>query len=161
LLKDSGFVYDGWLTNKNQRYLFLLDGWDELGSAESSEFLGQLERFQERSHHRCLITSRNLAIEELDRSIFDADCLERVELTKTIDRNPWLDKWEAKFGLVDRQGLENSIQTYFQDTHDIEDPNPVGEPLTLYLLGRIYQENQYQVTDRLLREFRLKSRRIV
>jgi hypothetical protein len=161
LLKDSGFVYDGWLTNKNQRCLFLLDGWDELGSAESIDLLGQVERFQERSHHRCLITSRTLAIKNLERSIFDPDCLERVELINTIDRKSWLDKWEAKFGLVDRQGLEKFIQTYSQDTHEIGDSsidaNLVGEPLRLYLLGRIYQENQHQVTDRLLREFRLKS----
>jgi hypothetical protein len=160
-LKDSGFIYDGWLTNKNQRYLFLLDGWDELGAAESIELLEQVARFQERSHHRCLITGRTLAILDLDRCIFDADHLERVELTETIDHNPWLDKWEAKFGILDRQGLEKFLQIYFQTTDDLAhrsiDSNLVGEPLTLYLLGKIYRESQLQPIDRLYQEFRLKS----
>ncbi len=160
-LTDSGFIYDGWLTNKNQRCLFLLDGWDDLGAGESNglpsasaiELLEQIERFQERSHHRCLITTR-MAIEDLDRSIFDGDRLERVELTRMNDRHPWLDKWEAKFGLVDRQRLEKFLDTYSEDP---KISTSLGEPLTLYLLGRIYRESQLQPIDRLLQEFRLKS----
>lgn len=153
-LKDAGFIYDGWLTNKNHRYLFLLDGWDELTAGESSKLFEQLERFQNRSHHRCLITSRNLASEDLAQSIFDTDNLERVEFIQMNDHNPWLDKWEAKFGLVDRQRLSKFLDTYFED---IIDSTSIGEPLTLYLLGRIYRESQLQPIDRLLQEFRLKS----
>ncbi len=153
------FVYDGWLRNKNHRFLFILDGFDELRLAGRTadllkDFLGQIASFQERSHHRCLITSRPLALEILDRSTFESDRLDRVELMKmNNDRHQaWLDKWEAKFGQWERQDFETFLQACPPDISDRENPqqidtNLVGEPLMLYLLGRMHREGKIQAID--------------
>ncbi len=71
---------DGWLTDKNTRYLFLLDGFDELlmegrttGGLE--EFIKQTGTFQESCNrnpekaHRVLITGRTLALQSIERNM--------------------------------------------------------------------------------------------
>ncbi len=84
-LENFDFSKDkSWLTNKNQRFLFLLDGFDELilqgAKGGLQEFLGQVEKFQSDSHHRILITGRPLAMQGIERSAFRNKCLERVKL---------------------------------------------------------------------------------
>ncbi|MEO8890502.1 MAG: NACHT domain-containing protein, partial [Coleofasciculaceae cyanobacterium] len=67
---------NGWLTDKNTRFLFLLDGFDELvmqgrTSGGLDEFLKQVGQFQiscqqsQEMGHRVLITGRSLALYSL------------------------------------------------------------------------------------------------
>jgi uncharacterized protein YjbI with pentapeptide repeats len=158
-LETPGFVHSDWLKNKNQRFLFLLDGFDELlleGRINGGlkDFLGQVERFQEHSHHRCLITGRPLALQGLERLSFWSDCLERVELMKMNNHHhdDWMNKWEIKFGQTERQEFEQFLKACQKDIYDRDQPqkintNLVGEPLMLYLLGRMHREKAIQSVD--------------
>ena len=70
---NAGFASDdGWLTDRNTRYLFFLDGFDELlmegrSSGGLKEFIEQVGQFQRdcaqnsEMGHRVLITGRPLA----------------------------------------------------------------------------------------------------
>ena len=85
-LETHDFVVSdvGWLTDKNTRFLFLLDGFDELllegrESGGLKEFLQQIEQFQKGSHHRFLITGRPLSLQGIERIITQSENLERVE----------------------------------------------------------------------------------
>jgi hypothetical protein len=162
--------YD-WLTDKNHKFLFILDGFDELlleGRATGGlkEFLGQVESFQKDSHHRCLITGRPQALQGLERLAFRSECLERVELMKmnNYHHDAWLNKWQAKFKLPEREAFEQFLQACPPDICDRNqaqqtvtdlfgeplkqpDTNLVGEPLMLYLLGRMHRDGAIQASE--------------
>jgi hypothetical protein len=134
---------DGWLTDKNTRFLFLLDGFDELllegrTSGGLQDFLQQVEIFQEKSHHRFLVTGRPLALQGIDRLISQTKCLERVELQPMNDaiRQTWLNKWEAKFGTEETKEFEQFLQSCPDEIKD----KLAREPLLLYLLARMHRE---------------------
>jgi Pentapeptide repeats (8 copies)/NACHT domain len=143
-LENFDFSKDkSWLTNKNQRFLFLLDGFDELilqgrSTGGLKEFIEQVEKFQSTSHHRILITGRPLAMQGIERSAFGNKCLERVKLLPMNNdiRNDWLRKWSAKFGGVE---LKSFVEFLKACPADIED-KLAAEPLILYVLGRIHRE---------------------
>ncbi len=84
----------GWLTDRNQRFLFLLDGFDELllqGGVKSGEtgglkeFLDQVVSFSKGSHHRFVITGRPLSLQGIDRLISQSENLVRLELCSMQD----------------------------------------------------------------------------
>ncbi|MEH1857552.1 MAG: pentapeptide repeat-containing protein [Nostoc sp.] len=92
----------GWLTDKNTRFLFLLDGFDELllegrASGGLKEFLEQVEQFQKDPfcRHQFLITGRPLALQGIERLLSQTKSLKRVELQPMDDslRQKWLEKW--------------------------------------------------------------------
>ncbi|MGF1494770.1 MAG: NACHT domain-containing protein [Microcoleaceae cyanobacterium] len=95
----------GWLTDRNTRFLFLLDGFDELilergASNDLKSFLYQVEQFVRRAaenserEHRALITGRPLALYGIEREM--PANLERVEIIPMIDelQAQWFEKWE-------------------------------------------------------------------
>ncbi|QMS89860.1 pentapeptide repeat-containing protein [Nostoc edaphicum CCNP1411] len=139
----------GWLTDKNTRFLFLLDGFDELlleGRATGGlkEFLEQVEQFQKDRfcHHQFLITGRPLALQGIERVLSQTKSLKRVELQPMDDslRQTWLDKW-AVAAQVNKSEFEEFLQAC---------PNEVKnklarEPLLLYLLARMHRENHLNV----------------
>jgi uncharacterized protein YjbI with pentapeptide repeats len=160
-LQNWSFTHkNDWLADKNQRFLFLLDGFDELlleGRATGGlkEFLGQIEGFfNENCHHRCLITGRPLALQGLERSAFRSECLERVELMKmtSFQHDAWLNRWAVKFGQTERQTFEQFLQACPPDIYDRSQPqqantNLVGEPLMLYLLARMHRAGAIQASE--------------
>ncbi|NET60479.1 MAG: NACHT domain-containing protein [Symploca sp. SIO2E6] len=94
-----------WLTDRNTRFLFLLDGFDELllergASTELQQFLEQVALFQKRCAensergHRVIITGRPMALYGIERLM--PPNLERVEIlpmSRQIQQQ-WLDKWQ-------------------------------------------------------------------
>ncbi|MBD2606636.1 pentapeptide repeat-containing protein [Scytonema hofmannii FACHB-248] len=139
----------GWLTDKKTRFLFLLDGFDELlleGRANGlKEFLEQVEKFQKDSfcHHQFLVTGRPLPLQGIDRYISQTKSLKHVELQPMDDsiRQTWLEKWEAKVGTQEANNFEQFLQAC---------PNEIKnklarEPLLLYLLGRMHREQRLNV----------------
>lgn len=138
----------GWLTDKNTRFLFLLDGFDELllegrASGGLKEFLQQVELFQRQSHHRFLITGRPLALQGIDRLITQTKCLERVELQPMSNQQQqiWLDKWQQKVGELEADRFQQFLQTCPEDVRE----KLAREPLLLYLLARLHREEQLNV----------------
>jgi hypothetical protein len=139
-----------WLTDKNQRFLFLLDGFDELILQDRStgglkEFIEQVEKFQSTSHHRILITGRPLAMQGIEKSAFRNKCLERVNLLpmKNEIRNDWLRKWSVKFGELELRVFVGFLKAC---PADIED-KLAREPLLLYLLGRIHRDGEITAAE--------------
>jgi uncharacterized protein YjbI with pentapeptide repeats len=148
-LENDGFTKDKyWLTNKNQRFLFLLDGFDELilqgrSTGGLKEFIGQVEIFQAGSHHRILITGRHLAMQGIEESIFQNNQLERVKLLPMNDniRGNWLYKWEVKFGQEKTNPFVDFLNACPLDIHH----KLARDPLLLYVLARIHREGAITV----------------
>ncbi|WP_293144527.1 MULTISPECIES: pentapeptide repeat-containing protein [unclassified Microcoleus] len=159
-LKDAvntGFTSDnGWLTDKNTRYLFFLDGFDELlmegrNSGGLEDFLKQVAKFQEACQqssemgHRVLITGRPLALQGIERQM--PDNLERVQIQVMNDelQQQWLRKWEAQFGAE----KTSAFQQFLQDKCCPEQVKSdlAREPLLLYLLAAMHRDGILKVED--------------
>jgi hypothetical protein len=150
-LENVDFIQSdsGWLTDKNTRFLFLLDGFDELlleGRVNGlKEFLEQVEKFQKDSfcHHQFIVTGRPLALQGIDRYLSQTKSLKRVELQPMDDsiRQTWLNKWEAKVGTQEA----NDFQEFLQACPDEINNKLAREPLLLYLLARMHREQRLNV----------------
>jgi uncharacterized protein YjbI with pentapeptide repeats len=149
-LENVDFVQtdSGWLTDKNTRFLFLLDGFDELllegrASGGLQEFLEQVERFQKDSHHRFLVTGRPLALQGVERLLSQTKSLERVAIEKMDDsiRQIWLDNWAKKVDATEATNFKQFLDSCPEEIND----NLAREPLLLYLLGRMHREQRLNV----------------
>ena len=154
---NTGFASDdGWLTARNTRYLFFLDGFDELlmegrSSDGLEQFLKQVGQFQRdcqqssEMRHRVLITGRTLALQGIERQM--PDNLERVEIQVMDDglQQQWLSKWEAQFGAEETSDFQEFLQ-------DERCPKQVKsdlarEPLLLYLLAAMHRDETLKVEN--------------
>ena len=134
--------------DKNTRFLFLLDGFDELllegrASGGLKEFVEQVEMFGRASHHRFLVTGRPLALQGIDRLLSQTKSLERVAIEPMDDsiRQTWLDKWAVKVGTQEASEFQQFLQSCPEEIQD----NLAREPLLLYLLGRMHREQRLNV----------------
>jgi hypothetical protein len=142
----------GWLTDRNIRFLFLLDGFDELlmegrTSGGLEEFLKQVGRFQEsckdnaEKGHRVLITGRSLSLQSIER-LMPAN-LERVELLPMDDvlQAQWFIQWGTLIA-ADPAPLKALLQ-------DERLPDRVRElarePLLLYLLAAMHRDGEFKL----------------
>uniref|UniRef100_UPI0039A67869 pentapeptide repeat-containing protein n=1 Tax=Nostoc piscinale TaxID=224012 RepID=UPI0039A67869 len=97
---------DGWLTDRNTRFLFILDGFDELrierGNNQSVErFLRQVGTFQNdyqdnKLGHRVIITGRQMALHGIDRLPPNLERVEIAEMDLELQER-WFEKWYRKF----------------------------------------------------------------
>ena len=152
------FAQGDWLKDRNTRFLFFLDGFDELllerGSnrTDLQAFLYQVSRFQDTCtkpdyQHRILITGRPLALFGIEREM--PPNLERVELMQMSDelQERWLAKWEARVG-AEKTAAEKTAK--FREFLRAEDcPEEVQklarEPLLLFLLARMHRDEAIAV----------------
>ena len=142
----------GWLTDRNIRFLFLLDGFDELlmegrTSGGLEEFLKQVGRFQEsckdnaEKGHRVLITGRSLSLQSIER-LMPAN-LDRVELLPMDDelQERWFTQWGTLIA-ADPVPLKALLQ-------DKRLPDRVRElarePLMLYLLAAMHRDGEFKL----------------
>ncbi|MEG4441716.1 pentapeptide repeat-containing protein [Microcoleus sp. AT9_B5] len=147
---------DGWLMDRNTRYLFFLDGFDELlmegrKSGGLEQFLKQVGQFQQDCNknsemgHRVLITGRTLALQGIERQM--PDNLERVEIQVMDDgiQQQWLSKWEALCGAE----KTSAFQQFLQDECCPENVKLElsREPLLLYLLAAMHRDKILKVED--------------
>ncbi|MEH1845249.1 MAG: pentapeptide repeat-containing protein, partial [Nostoc sp.] len=139
----------GWLTDKNTRFLFLLDGFDELllegrASGGLKEFLEQVEQFQKDRlcQHQFLVTGRPLALQGIERLLSQTKSLKRVELQPMDDslQQKWLEKW-AIAAQVNKSEFEEFLQACPDEVKD----NLAREPLLLYLLARMHRDNRLNI----------------
>ena len=137
---------DGWLTDPNTRFLFLLDGFDELrmegrtaGGLE--KFLDQVGRFQETCHrsrqygHRFLITGRESALQ----GVIVPKNMKRVEISLMDEQiqDDWLSKWKGLLGENTAQGFRAFLQDQNCPT---EVKQLAQEPLLIYLLAAMHRD---------------------
>ncbi|WP_341525763.1 pentapeptide repeat-containing protein [Nostoc sp. UHCC 0302] len=139
----------GWLTDKNTRFLFFLDGFDELllegrASGGLKEFLEQVEQYQKDRlcHHQFLVTGRPLALQGIERFLSQTKSLKRVELQPMDDslRQIWLEKWA-----VATQVNKSEFEEFLQACPDEVKDNLAREPLLLYLLARMHRDKRLNV----------------
>ncbi|MBD1921820.1 NACHT domain-containing protein [Microcoleus sp. FACHB-831] len=144
---------DGWLTDRNTRYLFLLDGFDELlmqgrTSGGLEEFMSEVGQFQldcqqcKDMGHRVLITGRALALHSIEPDM--PHNLERVEI-QPMDyqlQQQWFTKWSAQFG----EGTTSAFQQFLQDSRCPDRVRELAEePLLLYLLAAMHIDGELTV----------------
>ncbi|HAX75029.1 MAG TPA: hypothetical protein DCY88_04130 [Cyanobacteria bacterium UBA11372] len=154
-LQNLDFVNSepGWLTDKNTRFLFLLDGFDELvmegrTGGGLKEFLQQVADFQ-RSYnqppavgHRVLITGRPLALQGIERLMPTNLARVEIELMDDSIQQQWFTKWSAQVGEV--ESLE--FQSFLQNQNCPERVKELArEPLLLYLLARMHRDQNLNV----------------
>ncbi|MGB3189384.1 MAG: NACHT domain-containing protein, partial [Limnoraphis sp.] len=157
--RDFTRIDRGWLTDQNTRFLFLLDGFDELllerGKGNDLKFfLDQVADFQKRCSrnneqgHQVLITGRPLALYGIERLM--PTNLERVEIIpmdETIQQQ-WLEKWKT---VVDSDPTiaETKTDNFWQFLQDERCPQQAKdlakEPLLLYLLAVLHRDNQLHI----------------
>lgn len=99
------FATDDWLKDKNQQFLFFLDGFDELLMQERSSeklkhFLGKLHEFREyyKNRHRVLITCRTLAAQTIAKKIlYNLEQLEILPMDEGVQEE-WFSGWSKIVG---------------------------------------------------------------
>jgi uncharacterized protein YjbI with pentapeptide repeats len=146
---------NGWLTDRNTRFLFILDGFDELllqrGRDRSlRDFLERVSSFQDgcknikERGHRIVITGRPLALFGIEREM--RPNLERVKILDMSQevRASWLQKWAALKG-------EDAAQKFQKFISDDKCPEQVKtlakEPLLLYLLAAMHGDDRFKIED--------------
>lgn len=146
---------NGWLTDRNTRFLFILDGFDELllqrGRDRSlKDFLERVSSFQDgcknikERGHRIIITGRPLALFGIEREM--RPNLERV---KILDMSPevqasWLEKWAVLKG----EDAAQKFQAFISDGKCPEQVKTLAkEPLLLYLLAAMHGDNRFKIED--------------
>lgn len=150
----------GWLSDCNIRFLFILDGFDELlmegrSSGGLEEFLKQVGRFQEscannpEKAHQVIITGRTLALQSIERFLLP-DNLARIEILPMddISQKQWFANWER---LV-KQEKNPTFQQFLQDKRcpkrirgSKDEVGLAQEPLLLYLLAAMYRDGELTI----------------
>jgi Pentapeptide repeats (8 copies)/NACHT domain len=142
----------GWLTDRNTRFLFFLDGFDELllerGTTDGlQQFLEQVSLFQKRCaenserSHRVVITGRPLALYGVERLM--PLNLERVEIAPMAAeiQQQWFGQWENLAGSEKTQ----EFQAFLQNQQCPEQVKTLArEPLLLYLLAALHRDGKLQ-----------------
>ncbi|WYL96716.1 MAG: pentapeptide repeat-containing protein [Gloeotrichia echinulata IR180] len=150
----------GWLNDCNIRFLFILDGFDELlmegrSSGGLEEFLKQVGYFQEscannpEKAHQVIITGRTLALQSIDRLLLPEN-LARIEILPMddISQKQWFANWER---LV-KQEKKPTFQQFLQDNRcpkrirgSNDEIGLAQEPLLLYLLAAMYRDGELSI----------------
>ena len=142
----------GWLTDRNTRFLFFLDGFDELLMERGAtyglkHFLEQVGLFQKRCvdiserGHRVVITGRPLALYGVERLM--PPNLDRVEIAPMAVeiQQQWFGKWAKLAGSEKTQ----QFQAFLQNQQCPEQVKTLAkEPLLLYLLAALHREGELQ-----------------
>ncbi len=134
-----------WLHDQNTRFLFLLDGVDELikgrDSAILEQFIQRVSRFQQDCQenpemgHRVLMTGRQLALQNIGALPENFEWVAIQPMTGELQNN-WLEKWKD-------QVQEEPVSQFQQFLKDRRWQAPVAElikePLLLYFLAAMHR----------------------
>ncbi|MEH1923046.1 NACHT domain-containing protein [Nostoc sp.] len=142
-----------WLTNKNTRFLFILDGFDELHIEARSNlnleaFIKQVSGFQQECKsyremgHRVIITGRSMSLQGIPHLPRNLERVEIVEMDGELQQK-WLDKWEE---LPANKGKTAAFGQFLQsDKCPSEVKKLAQEPLLLYLLAAMYRDGKLAI----------------
>ncbi|MEH1820163.1 MAG: pentapeptide repeat-containing protein [Nostoc sp.] len=142
-----------WLTNKNTRFLFILDGFDELHieartNLNLEAFIKQVSGFQQECKsyremgHRVIITGRSMSLQGIPHLPRNLERVEIVEMDGQLQQK-WLDKWEE---LPANKGKTAAFKQFLQgDKCPSEVKKLAQEPLLLYLLAAMYRDGKLAI----------------
>ncbi|MDY6806256.1 MAG: pentapeptide repeat-containing protein [Cyanobacteriota bacterium] len=148
----------GWLTDRNTRFLFLLDGFDELLLERGARydlrvFLEQVALFQKRAAennergHRVIITGRPLALYGIERLM--PQNLERASILPMNEgiQDRWLENWgkvaDAAIAVATVKA-EQFREFLRDDICPARVKELAREPLLLYLLAAMHRDGQLE-----------------
>ncbi|MBD2457430.1 pentapeptide repeat-containing protein [Nostoc sp. FACHB-87] len=156
---------DGWLTDRNTRFLFMLDGFDELrierGNNQSVErFLRQVGTFQNdyqdnKAGHRVIITGRQMALHGIDRLPPNLERVEIAEMDVELQQQ-WFEKWYRIFPTNETLNFMDFLQISLDQTTSTQVsqnkkscPRQITElakePLLLYMLTAMHRDNTLDI----------------
>nr|WP_225226123.1 pentapeptide repeat-containing protein [Komarekiella delphini-convector] len=140
---------DDWLSDRKTRYLFILDGFDELRlegrTAKGIEdFLKQVGNYQAQTgcRHQFIVTGRESALHGIENRV--PTNLDRVEIALMDEQiqAQWLKNWSRLFG----QDKAEEFQKFLKTNNC---PNRVKElarePLLLYLLAAMHRDDELTI----------------
>jgi hypothetical protein len=140
---------DDWLSDRNTRYLFILDGFDELRfegrTAKGVEdFLGQVGNYQAQRvcRHQFIVTGRESALHGIENRL--PANLVRLEIA-LIDNKiqmQWLENWGRLVGQDKALELQKFLKA---DNCPKRVKELAREPLLLYLLGAMHRDNELNI----------------
>ncbi|MBD2770712.1 NACHT domain-containing protein [Iningainema tapete] len=149
-INESFAENPGWLSDAHIKFLFILDGFDELRIERSNNqsvkgFIRQVGSFQRdyANKHRVIITGRGMALHGIDDL---PDNLERVEIAEMDSemQNQWFTNWRLQF---DTQKT-TQFQQFLQDENNC--PEQVSElakePLLLYMLAAMHRDDSLDIS---------------
>ncbi|MTJ47981.1 pentapeptide repeat-containing protein [Dolichospermum sp. UHCC 0259] len=144
-----------WLRNKNHRFVFIFDGWDELPTASRNnqnleKFIQQISEFQQQCQndpsmgHKVLITSNVIPLSIISNLPTN---LERVEILPLDQQQQekWLEKWRS---LPNNHEKNTDLQQFL-----VNQKCPaiiqklISEPLLLYFLAGMYRDDQLVIDN--------------
>jgi uncharacterized protein YjbI with pentapeptide repeats len=137
-----------WLTNPNTRFLFILDGFDELHietrhNLKLADFIKQVAGFQKECKdysemgHRIIITGRSMALQGIPDLPRNLERVEIVEMDRQLQQQ-WLNKWEA---VQIHKGKTTAFEQFLQSDKCPDEVKKLAqEPLLLYLLAAMYRD---------------------
>ncbi|ALF53928.1 hypothetical protein ACX27_15420 [Nostoc piscinale CENA21] len=159
---------DGWLTDGNTRFLFILDGFDELrierGNNQSVErFLRQIGTFQNdyqdnKAGHRVIITGRQMALHGIDRLPPNLERVEIAEMDVELQQQ-WFEKWYRIFPTNDTLNFMDFLQITLDKTAASQQisqnkkscPQQIQElakePLLLYILTAMHRDKKSDINQ--------------
>lgn len=140
---------DDWLSDRNTRYLFILDGFDELRfegrTAKGVEdFLGQVGNYQAQRvcKHKFIVTGRESALHGIENRL--PANLVRLEIALMDDelQKQWLLNWGTLVG----QDKASEFQKFLKADNCPERVKELAqEPLLLYLLGAMHRDDELNI----------------
>lgn len=161
-VKASFARHDRWLFDRSTRFLFLLDGFDELlmegrTSGGLEKFLKQVGSFQQdcgrnstEMGHRIVMTGRTLALHSVERDL--PQNLERVEILPMDEQiqHHWFINWAQLAGREKSLAFQQFLQ--HEDCPERlrgtdEEPGLAQEPLVLYLLAAMHRDGKLKIED--------------
>ncbi|MEH1801100.1 MAG: pentapeptide repeat-containing protein [Nostoc sp.] len=140
---------DDWLSDRNNRYLFILDGFDELRfegrTAKGIEdFLGQVGNYQTQRvcRHQFIVTGRESALHGIENRL--PANLVRLEIA-LIDNQIQM-QWLSKWGRLVGQDKASEFQKFLKANNCPERVKELAqEPLLLYLLGAMHRDDELNI----------------
>jgi uncharacterized protein YjbI with pentapeptide repeats len=148
-VRESFANRDDWLSDRNIRYLFILDGFDELRfegrTAKGIEdFLQQVGNYQAQTgcRHQFLVTGRESALHGIENRI--PTNLNRLEIALMDDRlqNQWLENWSELIG----QDKAEEFRKFIAANNCPKRVKELArEPLLLYLLAAMHRDNELTI----------------
>ncbi|MEA5577994.1 NACHT domain-containing protein [Anabaena sp. UHCC 0451] len=131
-----------WLTHKNTRFLFILDGFDDL-RIDLEAFIQQVAAFQHQCKnqadmgHRVLITGRKNALQYIQNLPHNLERVEILEMDQQLQEK-WLKKWNL---LSCHQGKKTDLAQFLASKKCPVAINKLAfEPLYLHLLAVMYRD---------------------
>jgi len=148
--------HDSWLSDSNTRFLFILDGFDELllergVNNNLKQFLDQVGQFQRSCWrnsnlgHRVLITGRPLVLYGIEKLMpINFECV-KIILMKSYIQEKWFQKWQ-NFAYKNSELEASKTQALRKFLSNQDCPQEVQElakePLLLYMLAAMHRDGK-------------------